>query len=205
MLVLVPTELEAEPLKGLPLEMVVIGMGPVEAGLTTLEVLRERRPPVVFLVGLAGAYPDTELAPGDLVVAAEEIFGDLALCLPDSLSPFSQDLPVVNRVSLRTPWLERILALLSEGSFEVECGPCVTVCCATRDPGRALLFRRRHAALAENMEGFAVARATQRLGLSLVEIRSVSNLLENPEDPWETEKALARLREVLSWLARNFK
>ncbi|MCF6192609.1 MAG: hypothetical protein L3J76_05710, partial [Candidatus Hydrothermae bacterium] len=41
---LVPTELEAEPLRGLPLEVAVIGMGPVEAGLTTLEILRQTRP-----------------------------------------------------------------------------------------------------------------------------------------------------------------
>ncbi len=205
MLVLVPTELEAEPLKGLAFDLRVIGFGPVEAALSALEILSKVRPPVVFLSGIAGAYPETGLSPGDLVVATEEIFGDLALCFPGHLGVFGKHLPVTNRVHLGSPWLERALNLLEERGLPFEAGPMVTVCCATRDPDRGRLLQRRHQALAENMEGFAVARAARRLGIPLVEIRAVSNLLERPEDPWETEKALSSLKEALLWLSKNFK
>jgi len=204
MLVLVPTELEADPLRGLPLEIAVVGMGPVEAGLSALEVLRQRRPPVAFLTGLAGAYPGTDLAPGDLVLATEEVFGDLALCFPEGVRPMGRHLPLVEGISLRSPWLERTLALLEEGGGGVRVGPLVTVCCATRDPARALELARRHEALAENMEGFAVAEAARRTGVALVELRIISNLLEAPEAPWEIERALDRLKEVFGWLSQHF-
>ena len=201
MLVLVPTEQEAAPLREAFPALEVIGVGPVEAALRTSEILRERQPSLILLCGLAGAYPATPLSLGDLVLASEEIFGDLGLCfpVPPGFAP-----PVEFRVSLRGPWLEKIQACLSEEGLEAAYGPLVTVCCTSRDPERARLLGHRYAALAENMEGFAVARAARKAGVPLVELRAVSNLLENPEAPWDTRKALQTLQEALRCLARVF-
>ncbi|WP_068668308.1 hypothetical protein [Thermosulfurimonas dismutans] len=205
MLILVPTELEAAPLRDLGLRMEIIGMGPVEAAVSAYEIFQQEKSQVAFLAGLAGAYPESGLSVGDLVLAIEEAFGDLAICYPERLGTFGKKLPVKNRLSLRSPYLEKAVCILEENEFHPEVGPLVTVCCATRDPERALLFGRRYAALAENMEGFGVALAAEKAGVTLIELRTISNLLEKPEDPWETERALSALKEALRCLSKNWR
>jgi len=204
MLLLVPTEMEAAPLKEAGLSLEIVGFGPVEAALKAAEILARRRPKLAVLAGLAGAYPERDLAVGDLVLATEEVFGDLALCFPEGLRPLSRKLPRRERLSLRGPWQEKALALLEKGGLPVEAGPLVTVCCASRDVARARLLALRHGALAENMEGFGVALAAEGLGIPLLELRAISNLLERPEEPWETERALEVLKEALLCLWKLF-
>ena len=201
MLVLVPTETEAAPLRKLSLTLKIIGVGTVEAALSTLKILKTQRPGLAFLCGLAGAYPASGLTFGDVVLATEEIFGDLGLCFPKVTFKPS----IEYRISLRNPWLEKVQALLFKTGLEVAYGPMVTVCCTSREPKRAQLLSRRYAALAENMEGFAVARAAREVGVALVEIRAISNLLGGPEVVWDREKAFKALQETLACLNRTFK
>ena len=205
MLVLIPTELEAKPLRELGLRIEIVGLGPVEAALSAYEVFQQEKPRVAVLAGIAGGYPESGLAVGDPVLASEEAFGDLAICYPERLGTFSQKFPVKNRLSLRSPYLEKAACILGENGFHPQVGPLVTVCCATRDPERALLFGRRYAALAENMEGFGVALAAEKVGVALIELRTISNFLEKPEDPWETERALSILKEALRCLSKNWR
>jgi hypothetical protein len=39
----------------------------------------------------------------------------------------------------------------------------------------------------------------------LLEVRVISNLLANPEEPWDLEKAKKRLREVWECIVQNWK
>ncbi len=202
MLILVPTVLEAEPLKRAGLAVDVIGFGPVEAALGALRALKDVQAPV-FLVGIGGAYPQTNLFPGQLVLATEEHFGDLAACYSGVEGPVGLGLQVPRSCDLRNPLLEKVYWLLRERGFPVESGPFVTVCCATKDQARASRLGLRYAALVENMEGFAVARVAQERGVPLIELRAVSNLLARPDDPWQVEGALKTLKEALVWLKQH--
>ena len=199
---LVPTEIEARILRELGLFPRVIGMGPVEAALTAYKALEEASGPVV-LAGIGGAYPGSGLEVGDLALATCEYFGDFGACYERFTKDFAGHLPARKECSLRGPLLEKAALLLEEGGFGPACGPFVTVCCATRDPERGRVFALRHqGALIENMEGFAVARAAESLGLPLLELRAVSNLIAEPERPWEIEKALWRLGKALLFLQK---
>ncbi len=205
MLVLVPTELEARPLREKGLEVSIIGMGPVEAALRSVLLLQEHRRGPVVLTGIGGAYPRSGLEVGDLAVASCEFFGDLGVCYQFIETDFSEALPIDKECPLHHPLVEKALSILEEEDFEVNYGPFVTVCCATRDPVRAeFLATRYRGALVENMEGFAVARAAQEFGLPLFEIRAVSNLLTQPERPWQIEEALERVTEALLCLVKKF-
>jgi futalosine hydrolase len=199
MLLLVPTELEAKPLREAGLSVEVIGFGPVEAALGAARVLSGVEG-AVFLVGIGGAYPETGLRPGQLALATMEFFGDLAACYADLEGPLHLHLPVNRCCDLRDPLLEKVFVLLKERGFQVEAGPFVTVCCVSRDPERGRRLALRHSAILENMEGFAVALAAKERGIPLIELRAVSNLIEDLESPWEIEKALNQLKEALLWL-----
>ncbi len=202
MLLLVPTELEAVSLKKVGLSPRVIGMGPVEAALGAYEVFSKNPPGPVVLAGVGGAYPESGLGIADLALATVEYFGDLGICHHLLAGDFPETLPALKECSLRHPLLEKA-ALFLEEAFEVECGPFVTVCCATRDPKRGELLALRHrGALIENMEGFSVALAARRCGFPLLELRAVSNLIAEPDAPWHLEEALERLGEALKWLQK---
>ena len=205
MLILVPTELEARPLRERGLSVEITGMGPVEATLrATLLLSRHQQGPVV-LAGIGGAYPGSGLEIGDLAVASCEFFGDLGLCYQLIETDFSEALEVEKECPLHHPLVEKALALLEEEDITLTYGPFVTVCCATRDPVRAKFLATRHrGALVENMEGFAVARVTREFGLPLLELRAVSNLLTDPEAPWQIDLALNKVAEALLCLRKKF-
>ena len=201
--ILVPTEIEARELKRLGLSPRVIGMGPVEAALGAYQALERASGPVI-LAGIGGAYPGSGLEVGDLALATCEYFGDFGACYERFTKDFAGHLPAQKECSLRGPLLEKAVFLLEERGFAPSCGPFVTVCCVTRDPERGEILALRHqGALIENMEGFAVALAAQRLGLPLLELRAVSNLIAEPERPWEIDKALWRLGKALLFLQKS--
>ncbi len=203
MLLLVPTELEAELLRKAGLSPQVIGMGPVEAALGACSIFQQGVSEPVVLAGIGGAYPESGLQIGDLALATVEYFGDLGICHYLIQGDFAETLPALKECSLRHPLLEKA-ALFLEEKFKIECGPFVTVCCATRDPkrGEILAFRHR-GALIENMEGFSVALAARKCQITLLELRAVSNLIAEPDAPWQIEKALEILGEALKWLEKR--
>jgi len=204
MLILVPTELEAKPLRERGLQVALVGMGPVEAAVRASVLFQKYERGPVVLVGLGGAYPGSGLQIGELALANAEHFGDLGIC-SFYVSGGLEDLPCEREYALHHPLLEKAAALLEEGGFPVALGSFVTVCCASRDPVRAKLLATRHGgALIENMEGFAVARVAREFSRPLIELRAVSNLLAEPERPWDFVRPLEHLAEALTWLVRKF-
>ena len=79
--------------------------------------------------------------------------------------------------------------------------PSLTVAGASATPERAAELFARHAALLENMEGFALALTCLRCGLPFLELRTVSNRVgSRPPRDWDLDGALAALGEALGKL-----
>lgn len=68
-LVIVATAGEAERLAGLPLQVVVSGVGPVAAALASWRALAGQPFDLLVSAGIGGAYPGSGLGPGDLAVS----------------------------------------------------------------------------------------------------------------------------------------
>ncbi|MCS7199466.1 MAG: hypothetical protein N2327_01180 [Caldimicrobium sp.] len=205
LIVLVPTEIEAQFLQGLPLELYVIGIGPVEAALSAYEIFLQKRPSLVFLTGFAGAYPQTDLEIGDVIVATCEKFVDFGRKYETHLVSFPEHLPSTDYCPLTHVFTEKLIYLLEVKGFNPQGGPLATVCAATYDRKRAHFIAEKFQVLGENMEGFAVGRAAKRAKVFLLEVRIVSNLLSEPEKDWDLQKAGQRLREVWECLAKEWK
>lgn len=134
----------------------------------------EFRPERIVNVGIAGAYPGSGLAIGDLVAAESEIFGDLGM---ESAGP-EGFLPLAGM-----PWCDaeylRPLALSLEpfaGTGWLRPARGCTVNACTGREGTGLLRRARTGADFESMEGAAVALAARELGVSASEARAISNI-----------------------------
>lgn len=205
LLVLVPSSLEAKYLEDLPLDLHVIGIGPVDAALSSYEIFLEKRPNLAFLTGFAGAYPKSALEVGDVVVATCEKFVDFGRKYETHFTPLPEGIPAWDYCPLTHVFTEKLIYILELNGFNPQGAPLATVCAATYDPQRARYIEEKFQVIAENMEGFGVGRAARKAKVFLLEVRVISNLLSEPEKEWDFERAGKRLREVWECLLKEWK
>ena len=149
------------------------GIGPVEAAVATARALAEKRPTAVLHVGIAGARG---LEPLTLVLGSEAVYCDAAG-------------PLVPARALPDP---QLLARLRDAFPDAEVRPI----------GTSARVGGSHGVDVEAMEGFAVLRACELAGVPAVEVRVVSNAIDEPDRRrWRFDDAFARLAEQLPRLA----
>jgi futalosine hydrolase len=141
------------------------GIGPVEAAAATARTLAELRPEVVLHVGIAGARG---LAAPALVIGSEAVYEDAQGSLvPGRLEPDADLLAAARRALPEA----RVLPI-----------------------GTSARVGGTSACEVEAMEGFAVLRAAQLAGIPAVEVRAVSNEIDEPDRAlWRFDDALAVL------------
>jgi len=201
---------------GRPLCLLHCGVGKASAAAATMALLTLCRPAVLILTGCGGAYGGSGLGVGDLALADAEIFGDEGCLTPSGfLDMEALGLPLVeregqrffNRFPVDGPLLDRVRPLLSQAAAAADCrlaeGPFVTVstCSGTAPTGAELA--RRTGGICENMEGAAVAQVCTRQRVPFLEVRGISNLVEDRDfRRWDLKGAAeAAQRGVQSLLA----
>ncbi len=146
------------------------GVGPVEAAAATAAAIAVDRPSAIVHVGIAGCRRGCGLAPPALVIGTEARYHDLAV--PASWAPGVVHAPaaLVEAASRALPGTVR-LAIGTSGRVG-----------GTIDTD------------VEAMEGFAVLRAAQLAGVPAVEVRAVSNEIEEAErSRWRFDDAFAAI------------
>ena len=202
-MVLVVVATEAERPNG-EFEIVVSGVGKTAAAVVTAERLATGPPvPAVVSFGVAGAYPGTALAVGDVVVATEIAIVDEGLDAGSRFVPFSRpgmEVPGAAWVPTDAALVGRLVVNRAR-RFAVRSGRMATVSvCAGTD--RLAAERARQGALAESMEGAAVAFAAARRGIPFVEVRGISNLCGLRDGaPFNLAAAIRNAANVLEALA----
>jgi futalosine hydrolase len=179
------------------LRIIVTGVGPVNAAYATTVAVLRRRPEAIVVCGVGGAYPAADLRIGDVVSAEIEIYGDLgaqsptgfldmkALGFPVIASPR----PLFNELPLQ------VFPTVSRARFVT-----VSTCTGTDSVAHAIASRTKGAV--ENMEGAAVAHVAHLLGVSVGEVRGISNIVTNREvKSWKLKEAAVAAQEALiPWL-----
>jgi len=133
------------------------GVGPVEAAAATAAAIAELQPVAILHVGIAGARRHRAFAPASLVIGSDSRYCDLnvpAEWAPNMVSASPELLLAVQRVLPNA-------ATLSIGTSARVGG---TTHCDV-----------------EAMEGFGVLRAAQRAGVPAIEIRAISNEIEETD------------------------
>lgn len=217
LLITAATTFELEPLLNrvaLPssaFATLVTGIGPVEAAARTVHFLARTRKPIatVLNIGVAGAYLRPDAGKGaellDLCLAELEVLGDLGVCQGGKIEPLSNGpLEVIDCFKLDAALRMRAESALLGGGLSCQSGVFVTVSCVSGSRARGMELARRHGGLCENMEGAAVARACALFDLPLVELRCISNLVEDRElAPWQVKQACARLGQAASLVVQG--
>jgi futalosine hydrolase len=172
MLVVAATERELAHVHGL--EMVVCGIGPVEAALQTAIALAELKPDAVLHIGIAGARGIPAPA---LVLGSESVYCDVID--PSSL------LKRIVRIQPDPELFARVHAALPE-AYVLPIATAGKVGAGTECE-------------VEAMEGFGVLRACALAGVPAVELRAVSNAPDEADrGTWSYEDAFAALGDAVT-------
>ncbi len=172
MLVVAATERELALVRGV--ETFVCGVGPVDAAAATARVLTARRPDAVLHIGLAGARG---IEPPALVLGSESVYSDVI----DPGSAF----PRVERVEPEAALLARVRAALPDALV-------LPIATSGRVSGGS-------GCDVEAMEGFGVLRACALAGVPAVELRAISNDVDEADRAkWRFDDALAALADAVA-------
>ena len=219
-LVTAATPFELNPLlsacpPGARFESLVCGVGPVEATLRLTALLARReaagapRYRGVVNIGVAGAYRLAENSANllDLCLAELEVLGDLGICDETAIVSLRSDtLEILDTFALDGPLLAEAASALAGGGMACRRGTFVTVSCVSGTSRRGDLLARQHQGLCENMEGAAAARVCREFGLPLLELRCVSNLVEERDlRKWRLREACDRCGEAAALLLQGLR
>lgn len=206
LLLCVATELEGAVLRdrlsgaGPGVEIVRMGVGPVNAAHAVTLCLARERPGAIVVCGVGGAYPGSGLRVGDVACAETECYGDLGAASPTGfLDMQALGFPIVESpVALYNELPMHVFPVLRRVGF-------VTVNMCTGSEVAARAIEARTGGAVENMEGAAVAHVAHLHGVPVGEVRGISNIVTNRDtSTWRLKEAAAAAQEALiAWIAQR--
>jgi futalosine hydrolase len=172
-------------------ELLVTGVGPVEAAACISRALAQSTYALVISAGIAGAFEGAADL-GEGVVVSDEMFElDLEtgtpIALPDGAS-------VSNRASSDLTLVDRLV----EVGYRAVRGITVPRVTAT-DSSAARLAA--YGVGVETMEGFAALRAAEMAGVAAIEVRGISNIVcDRKNSRWDFNAGVQGVEKILNAL-----
>lgn len=200
-LVCCSTDLEGDgvpdAIAGRSIARIRTGVGPVNAAFALTRFLSRNEVGAVIACGVGGAYPGSNLELGDVVCADSEIYGDLGAESPDGFLDMQAlgfpviggDQPIFNRLPL-----DLFPAARS--------APFVTCATCTGTDAKALELVARTGGVVESMEGAAIVHVARLMGVSVGELRGISNAVgRRDRGAWRLHEAAAAARaRLVEWI-----
>ena len=186
----------------------VTGMGKINAAAAAAVLCERYTPELLINTGCAGAFPESGLTVGDLALASLEISADEGVQTSTSwLSYEDMGIPAVarrgtryfNEFPLSPTAAQRAVRLAVGLGITLTRGKFLTVstCSGTARRGDEL-YRRFGNPLCESMEGAAIAQVALRYGVESLELRGISNLVEERDlARWNIPLAVERAQRFL--------
>lgn len=193
-----------------PVLLGTCGVGKASAAMHTLELLRVHKTSLIVNTGCAGAYPNSQLNIGDVVIGSTALFADDGVQTSDGfldcqeiglpLGSSSTGEPIYNAVPVASVALPP-----RTRDFAVETGTITTISRGSgcREQAEAL----GRLGLAEAMEGAAVGLAAIEVGCPYLEVRGISNQTGTRNlASWDIDLACTNAAEIVeeiinAWLS----
>ena len=182
-------------LRGRDVHLIEGGLGAVNTAHALTCALQADLPDLVLQVGVGGGYPHTSLRVGDVALASEEVYGDIGVRTGAGWQPCELigipvwrdgESEIFNRFPLDRELVEKARAAVAAAGGEPAVGAFVTVQECSGSAGLGRERGLRFEALCENMEGAAAAHVSRIYGVPFLEIRGISNRVEDRAlDTWD--------------------
>lgn len=184
------------------------GIGKVNAAHSATLMLENYNVKFMILFGIAGAYNSNA---GNIAIAETENYGEEGVMTKDGWHSMELIAPLLknekeyfNTFPMDKELAELALKVSEDMGFKAIHGNFVTVsmCSGTKESGEIL--RKRFNAVCENMEGAAVAHICTLYKVPLLEVRGISNVIEEREKrKWDIPLAASRCSKVVSEVVRR--
>jgi futalosine hydrolase len=185
------------------IDVVICGIGKANAAAATARALSLSLGSfgAVLSVGVAGALPGSGLELRDVVAASASVYADEGLLTPERFMDCgAMGFPMGPFEGSSIPTDSDILSVIQPLARVT--GPIATVSTCSGVDSLAQQVRARTGAVAECMEGAAVAHIALRLGVASGELRVISNTTgDRAGQRWDLNGALAELEMVIGRLA----
>ena len=167
-LVVAATARELAPSEGW--HTLVCGIGPVEAAISTATAIATERPAAILHVGIAGARAASRIALGSLIIGTASRYADLSVGPEWAPSDITAEAALVAATRRAVPTaLERMIGTSARIGGTRDCD-------------------------VEAMEGFAVLRAATHARIPAIEVRVISNQIEEADrSRWRFDDAFAAI------------
>ena len=193
------------------------GIGKAAAAAAATALLAGNSVTTLWMLGCGGAYPQAGLKIGDLALAARELFADEGVMTSQGFRDLSATgmpmrpgpPPCFNSWPTDSDlfhWARQALAdYAAAEEIKLGCGPFATVSTCTGTTATAREIADRTGAICENMEGAGAALACQQMGIPFLELRGISNLVEDRQPQrWDLPAGMnAAQKAVLHLLAMH--
>ncbi len=194
------------------------GMGKVNAAHAATLLISRFGVESVIIFGIGGAYPSSGAAIGDLAIAKEELAGDEGVLTRDGFkdteyigipllktatsliyTTYPASEPLVHRSS------QSLAAHQKPGQGKIHVGRFVTLSTCTGTATRAQELEERYHGLCENMEGAAVAQVAELHGVPWLEVRGISNIVEDRDlKKWDIPKAAGAVQQAVQHIVEGW-
>lgn len=153
------------------------GVGPVDAAAATSSAIAAGAPRLIIHVGIAGARRSARLPPGSLVIGTSAVYAD---------------------ASASSAWVSREVRppadLIAAAQRALPSAHCLPIGTSARVGGTT-------DSPVEAMEGFGVLRAAELAGIPALEVRVISNVIEEHDrGRWAFDDAFAGVLSATSLL-----
>lgn len=156
----------------------ICGIGKTNAAHSTSMLIEKYKPEIIFNIGVAGAYPSSNLKIGSIAIAEKEIYGDEGLIAKNDFYTMDRlrlPLATINGIDYYNEFpmfIPKELNQIPRGNF-------VTVSAITGTLREAKKIEKRFNSICENMEGAAIAHICLLAGIPATEIRGISNIIKD--------------------------
>jgi futalosine hydrolase len=191
----------------------ISGIGTSNASAATTLVAHLFTPDLLISTGCAGAYPGCGLAIGDIALASSDVFADEGVVTAEGWHPLEQiGLPLLekngrryfNEIPLSRQANAGALQVAEQLGTTLTTGRFLTVATCSGTIARGAELQLRFAGICENMEGAAVALVATRYGIQCLELRGISNFVENRNlTRWKISLAAENSQRFLEQFIRN--
>lgn len=146
----------------------VTGIGPVAAALGVAELIAEHHPNLVVNVGIAGAIDD-RLTLGQAVLVCRDYVADVGAWRGGRFERFETEV-------IEWPYVVEGFLGVRARTVSGACAPYII------DDSQI-----------ESMEGAAVMAGAKKAGVRVMQLRTLSNYIQQPRDQWQIKEAIAAL------------
>lgn len=188
----------------------ITGVGPLETGIRLGRCFLNNRKSIkgVLQFGIGGAYiqpaGEAEVPVLATCLAEREVLGDMGIVCGNDIEYFPESLAGPVQIQLESSLLDKARDVMAKQSIQYCSGTFITVNSVSGTASRGEILRNKWHGLCENMEGFAAARLCNEFQIPLVEMRVISNLVEDRNiENWRLHEACEMAGELAAKMVKE--